>query len=110
MAEKFNIDEIVKDSVALARKEVGKAWKELRPYADHEFRQFSENAEFLAQLKKKKVISEEELASRLAIQKMALNNVLLAVKGIGAVTAQNVVNAVFKVVEKAIFGTMKIKV
>jgi hypothetical protein len=110
MPEKINLEEIVKDSIALAKKEVGKAWKELKPYAEHEFRQFSENAEFLARLRKIKTISDEELASRMAIQKVALTNVLLAVKGIGIVSAQNVVNGVFALLEKALFGAIKVKV
>lgn len=98
----LDFSQILKDCIALAKQEVGRNWKELKPYADHEFRQFAENAEFLANLRAQGIIDDEELKSRLRFQQTALNNVLLTVKGIGLKTAENVVNGVLGIVAVAI--------
>lgn len=100
--------QIVDDSLALAKKEVGTAWKKLKPFAEHEFQQFAENAVFLAKLKLAGTIDDPELKARLEIQRIALNNVLLSIKGIGLVTAQNVVNGVLGILSGAISKTLSV--
>lgn len=98
----IDFSKIVADSMTFAKQEVGKAWSKLKPYAEHEFTQFAENAVFLAKLKLAGTIEDDELKARLNIQRIALNNVLLAIKGIGLVTAQNVVNGILDIVTKSI--------
>lgn len=98
----IDFEQISKDSLALAKKEVGTAWTRLKPFAEHEFRQFAENAVFLAKLKVTGTIDDEELRARLQIQRLALTNVLLAIKGIGLVTAQNVVNGILTILSTSI--------
>jgi hypothetical protein len=100
----INIDfpQIVQDSIAAAKTELGNSFKKLKPFAEHEFTQFAENAAFLAQLKLDGTIDDEELKARLNIQRLALNNDLLAIEGIGLVTAQNIVNAVLDIVSAAV--------
>lgn len=98
----IDFKQILSDSIAFTRQELGSSWKKVKPFADHEFTQFAENALFLAKLKLTGVIEEDELKSRLLLQKLALQNVLLAIKGIGIVTAQNVVNGVLNIVSGAI--------
>jgi hypothetical protein len=104
----INFSQIVSDSMDFAKKEVGKSWSKLKPYAEHEFTQFAENAVFLAKLKLAGTIEDDELKARLNIQRIALNNVLLALKGIGLVTAQNVVNGVLDIVTKSIKKTLQV--
>lgn len=98
----IDFSKIVADSIVLAKNEVGKSWSKLQPYAEHEFAQFAENAEFLAQLRLKGLIDEEELKSRLRFQQTALNNVLMTIEGIGLKTAENVVNGVLGIVADAL--------
>lgn len=105
MAE-INFEKILNDTIAFAKGELGATFKKLKPFAEHEFTQFAENAAFLAKLKLKGVIEDDELKSRLELQKLALSNVLLAIKGIGLVTAQNVVNGVLGIVAKALKGAI----
>ncbi len=100
--ESINYENILTACIGVAKKEVGKAWKNLKPYAEHEFKQFAENAAFLAQLKFSNTINDNELMVRLNIQRLALNNVLLTIEGIGLLSAQNVVNAVLAIVATAI--------
>ncbi len=99
-----NIDyeKIVSDCIDAAKGELGKTWKSLQPYAEHEFRHFAENATFLAQLKLQNAISDEELKARLEIQRLALSNTLLTIEGIGLISAQNIINAVLGIVFSAI--------
>jgi hypothetical protein len=104
----LDFKKILSDCIALAKQEVGKNWKKLKPYADHEFQQFAENAEFLAQLRLMGVIDDDELKSRLRFQQTALNNVLLTIEGIGLKTAENVVNGVIGIVSVAIKTALNI--
>ena len=104
----INFKQILDDSIIFAKAELGGTYKKLRPYAEHEFTQFTENAVFLAKLKLAGVIEDDELKSRLALQKLALSNVLLTIKGIGLVGAQNLVNGILGIVSKAIMGALKI--
>ncbi len=100
--ETIDFKQVVSDCIAAAKEELGKSWKRFKPYAEHEFRQFAENVEFLAQLKRKGTLEDEEFKARVDIQRLALKNVLLTIKGIGLLSAQNTVNAVLKVVAKSV--------
>jgi hypothetical protein len=104
----INFKQVLSDSISFSRKELGTAFKKVKPFAEHEFTQFAENALFLAQLKLKGVIDDDELKSRLMLQKIAVANVLLAIKGIGLVTAQNVVNGVLGIISKAIKSAINV--
>lgn len=98
----LDFKQIVADSIALSKQELGSKYKQLKPFAEHEFQQFTENALFLAKLRLTGTIDDDELKSRLQLQKLAMANVLLAIKGIGIVTAQNLVNGVLGIVSGAI--------
>jgi hypothetical protein len=104
----LNFQQVLDDSLALAKKELGSTYKKLKPYAEHEFKQFAENLAFLAGLKLKGTISQEELKLRLQLQKQALANVLLAIKGIGIVAAEKIINGVLGIIAKAIKGSLKV--
>lgn len=104
----IDIKEIVKDCIASSKQILGDTWNELKPYADHEYRQFAENAEFLAKLKIAGQIDNTELQARLDIQRLALKNVLLTIKGIGLIAAQNVINAITGIVFAAIESALSI--
>jgi len=107
MAE-INFKQIVDDSVGLAKMELGNTYKKLKPFAEHEFTQFAENAAFLAKLKLQGVIEDDEFKSRLLLQRLAFSNVLLAIKGIGLVTAQNLVNGILAIISKSIKSAINI--
>ena len=104
----LDFNQILKDCISLAKQEVGKNWSKLKPFAEHEFTQFAENAQFLAELRLKGLIDDDELKVRLRFQQMALNNVLLAIKGIGLKTAENVVNGVLGIVATALKTALNI--
>lgn len=106
--DSIDYGKVIANCLVSARKELGKSWKKFKPFADHEFRQFAESLEFLAKLRRDGIIDDEELKVRMGIQRLALNNVILAVEGVGAVTAQNVVNAIIKIVRAAVTKTVAV--
>ena len=104
----INFKQILDDSIVFAKSELGGTYKKLKPYAEHEFTQFAENTVFLAKIKLDGIIENDELKTRLALQKLAFTNVLLTIKGIGLIGAQNLVNGILGIVSKAIMGALKI--
>lgn len=104
----INYKQILDDSIVFAKAELGSTFKKLKPFAEHEFTQFAENAAFLAKLKLDGIIESDELKSRLELQTLAFKNVLLTIKGIGLASAQNLVNGILGIVSKAIFGALRI--
>lgn len=104
----LDINQVLSDSVAATKTIVGKHWKNLEPFAEHEFRKFAESTEFLAQLKLKGQISDEELKARLEIQRLALKNVLLTIAGIGLITAQEIINAVLAIISDGILKSLSL--
>ncbi|NOT75121.1 MAG: hypothetical protein HOP08_09355 [Cyclobacteriaceae bacterium] len=106
--ETINYKQVIADSLSATKAELGKSWKNFKPYAEHELKQFAENIEFLGKLKLDGVIEDVELKERLELQRLSLKNVLLSMKGVGLITAQNAVNAVLKIVEKALLKALGI--
>lgn len=106
--ESIDYEKVVSDCLEAARVELGRSWKKFKPFAEHEIRQFAENAEFLARLRHDQVIDNDELKARLEIQRLALRNVMLTIKGVGLVTAQNTVNAILGIVHKAVRKTLAV--
>lgn len=98
----LNFKEIISESMTVTKGIAGKAWRNLEPYAENEFLLFTQNAEYLATLKLSGQLTDEELKERLEIQRLALKNVLLAVEGMSLAVAQNIVNAVARIV----FGSL----
>ena len=92
----------VTDSITFAKNEFGKSWKDFKDFAEHHFTQLAKDAEFLAGLKLKGILSDDEFIARFTLQKLHLQNVLLTIKGIGLVTAQNLVNGVVAIIGKTI--------
>lgn len=99
---------ILTDSITAIKAETGKGYSKLKPYAEHEVKQFAENAVFLAKLKLAGTIGDEEFKVRMEMQRLAFTNVFLAVKGIGLVTAQNIVNGVLGILSQALKTALKI--
>lgn len=92
----------ITDCINLAKAELGKSWKGFKDFAGHHFSQLARDAEFLASLKLNGKIDDAEFKARLAMQKLSLQNVLITIKGIALITAQNVVNGVTEIIGKTI--------
>lgn len=106
--EAINYAKIVAECIEAAKGELGKKWRSLEPYAEQEFKQFAENAADIARLKLEGKIDDKELKDRVEMQRLALKNVLLAIKGMGQLTAQNIINSVLQITSAAILDVLKI--
>ena len=104
----LDIQQILTESLKAGKEIAGKAWKDVKPFAEHESKQFAEDVEFLVQLKTKGVIDEEEFKVRLSFLKLGFTNVFLAIKGIGILQAQNIVNAIIGIVSQSVFSAFNI--
>jgi hypothetical protein len=102
MPTSIDYTKLITDSLSVFKKNAKSAYKNAKPYAEHEFRQLAEDAVFLAQLRADGEIDDDELKHRLEMQKLAAANVLLAVESIGLVAAQNTINGVMTLISKAI--------
>jgi hypothetical protein len=98
----IDFTQIVTDSISAAKIELGNKWDKVEPFAAHEFRQLAENIVFLTQLHANGTIDKDEFEGRLQFQKLATENVLLAIKGVGIVAAQNIINSIIGIVGNAI--------
>src|SRR5690349_9212007 len=104
----LDIQQILTDSLKASKEIAGKAWKDVKPFAAHESRQFAEDVEFLVQLKANGTIEDEEFKARLSFLKLGFTNVFLAIKGIGILQAQNIVNAIIGIVSQSVLSTFHI--
>ncbi len=100
--EEIDFKQLIEECIEVTKGHLGKSWKAFKPYAEHELKKFAESAEFLAKLRAKGKITDDELQERLEFQKQAFKSVLLTIEGIGLITAQNVTNAILDIVGKAV--------
>lgn len=94
----IDLKQILSDCISFARIETGSSWKKIKPFAEHEFTQFIKNILFLAELKLSGVIEVEEFSSRLQLQKIAIAQSFVAIKGMGISDVQEIVKQVEKII------------
>lgn len=98
----------ITECMGFAKNELGKSWKSFKDFAEHHFSQLARDAEFLAGLKSSGKINDDEFKARLQLQMLSLQNVVMTLKGIALITAQNVVNGVIGIIAKTIKKAMGI--
>jgi len=96
----IDFKQLLEDCIAIAKKELGSAWKDAKPFAEHAFRQYAEDVAKLLQLRHQGDITEEAYQYYMQVQQLGLQNVLLAAKGVGILAAQNTINAIMGLVTK----------
>lgn len=104
--ENIDFNKLLEDCLDVAKTHLKSAYNSAKPFAEHSFKQFAEDAIFLTQLRLANEIDDAELKHRLENQKIALSNVLLTIKGIGLVEAQNTVNDVISIVSNSLMGSL----
>jgi hypothetical protein len=104
----LDIHQILTDSLNASKEIAGQAWKDVKPFAEHESKQFAEDVEFLVQLKADGIIDDEEFKARFSFLKLGFTNVFLAIKGIGILQAQNIVNAIIGIVSQSVLSAFNI--
>lgn len=102
----LDTQQLVTDMLTAAKGNLGKFWKQAKPYAENETLNMANKLLMIETLKLTGKISKEEALLHVEIQKSAFRTVLLSIKGLGLIAVENIINAalgsVAKVVNKAI--------
>ncbi len=97
---------LAKEMMAAAKDNLGKFWKQVKPFAENETANMANKLLMIEKLKLAGKINKSEALLHIEIQKSAFRTVLLSVEGLGLIAVENTINAalgsIAKVVNKAI--------
>ena len=97
---------LVKDMLSAAKDNLGKFWKQAKPFAENETLNMANKLLLIEKLKLEGKITKEEALLHIEIQKSAFRTVLLSIKGLGLIAVEGTINAalgaIAKVVNKAV--------
>ncbi len=97
---------LTKDMLSAAKDNLGKFWKQAKPYAENETIGMANKLLMIEKLKLAGKITKTEAQLHIEIQKSAFRTVLLSIEGLGLIAVENTINAALgataKVVNKAI--------
>ena len=92
--------------LSAAKDNLGKFWKQAKPFAENEAISMANKLLMIEKLKLTGKISKAEALLHIEIQKSAFRTVLLSIEGLGLIAVENTINAalgaIAKVVNKAI--------
>lgn len=97
---------LVKDMLSAAKDNLGKFWKQAKPFAENETLNMANKLLLIEKLKFEDKITKEEALLHIEIQKSAFRTVLLSIRGLGLIAVEGTINAalgsIAKVVNKAL--------
>lgn len=97
---------LIKDMLAAAKENLGKFWKEAKPFAENEAMNMANKLLMIEKLKLEGKITKQEAMLHIDIQKSAFRTVLLSIKGLGLIAVEATIHAaldaVAAIVNKAI--------
>lgn len=97
--ENIDYGELLKKMLDAAKGKLTTHWKEVKPYAENEFKKFNQNIKLIAKLKLEGKIDAEKAVLHLKIQKNAMQIVFLTVEGLGLLAVEAAINAVIDVIK-----------
>lgn len=102
----LDTQQLVQDMLGAAKLNLGKFWKQAKPFADNETLNMANKLLMIEKLKLEGKITKEEALLHIDIQKSAFRTVLLSIKGLGLIAVEGTINAalgaIAKVVNKAL--------
>ena len=98
----LNILNLVKEMITAAKPALQTYWKDVKPYAEKESRSFVQNLAMIEKLKLQGEITKDEALIHIQIQKNSFRTVLLAIKGLGILTAENAINAAIGAIKNTV--------
>lgn len=105
-ATNINISEVFKLMIGEVKTVLSEHWKEIRPYAEQEFKAYARNISLMGKLKLKNAITEEQAKYYLDIQKSSIRMVLLTIQGLGIVAVEHAINSAINVVRDIVNKTI----
>lgn len=98
----LNYEQLAQDMLNAAKNVLNKHWKEAKPFAEQQFKSFSQNIQLIADLKLRGEITEEQAKLHLNIQRNSIQIVLLTIEGLGILAVEAAINAAIDVVKKSV--------
>jgi hypothetical protein len=98
----LNTSQLLKDMLGAAQPVLKNFWKEAKPYAEMEFRNFAQNLVMIEKLKLQGVINKEKALIHIDIQKNSFRTVLLTIEGLGVLAVEAALNAALGVIKKTV--------
>lgn len=106
MADNINIQEVFKLMTGAAKEVLKEHWKEIKPFAEQEFKSYARNIHLIGKLKLKGEISLEQSQYYLKIQRSSIRTVLLTIEGLGIIAVENAINAAINIVRDTVNKTI----
>jgi len=100
--ENIDINKLLQDMLATAKGEFNNYWKEVKPYAETEFKSFIENLILIEKLKIEGKMTEEKALLHIDMQKNSMRMVFLTIEGLGILAVQNAINSVIDVIRTTV--------
>ncbi len=102
MSNTINISEVLGEMLKAVEGVLKKNWKDVKPFAEQEFKSFTENLQLINRLKSEGKITKKQAKLYVEIQKSSVRIVLLTIEGLGILAVENAINAAIKVVKKTV--------
>jgi hypothetical protein len=106
MPVELDVDALVKSMVAAARASLGRDWTKARKFAEPQLDNLARSLVNIGELSAGGEISGAEAAALLEIHKNTTRTVLLTVKGLGLLAAENALNAALGAVREVVNGAV----
>jgi len=102
----LSIQGIAEAVLAAIKPVLAKSWNDVQDFAKTESTKLAQTLANIEQLKLSSQIDEDQARALLDMQKQAMQSVLLAVEGIGLVTAQSAINAGLGAIKGLVNGAL----
>tara|TARA_R100000306_G_scaffold12158_2_gene14267 strand:- start:418 stop:750 length:333 start_codon:yes stop_codon:yes gene_type:complete len=98
----IDVPEVFQKMLTAAKGVVEANWDDVKPYAEQEFKNLSENLQLIIRLRAENKITEEQARLYLDIHKSTVKIVLLTIEGLRILTVEEAINAALKVVKDTV--------
>ncbi len=106
MPAALSVGPLVESMVAAARASLGRDWSKARAFAEPQFDNLARSLVSIGDLTVRGTITAPEAAALLEIHKNTTRTVLLTVKGLGLLAAENAINAALGAVRDTVNGAI----
>lgn len=93
---------LINDMLGAAKNNLGKFWKDAKPFAEGETLNMANKLLLIEKLKLEGKITKEEAQLHIEIQKGAFRTVLMSIKGLGLIAVESTINAALGAVAKTV--------
>ena len=94
-----NRKDLLEWMIEAAKEVLNSSWLEVKPFAEQEFSHFTDNIKLIQELTTAGKITQEQARNQMEIQKESMRLVILCIRGVGMVAAENTLNAIIEVIK-----------